>query len=63
MYLELKSEADKCFYLPNSSELIGLNVFVVQGHGCERKSRVSFVVFPFTGVKEEVTGVKFHFYY
>ncbi|XP_013624479.1 PREDICTED: glutathione S-transferase T2-like [Brassica oleracea var. oleracea] len=34
---------------------------VVQGHGCERKSRVCFVVFPFTGVKE-VTGVKFHFY-
>ncbi|KAL0751211.1 hypothetical protein Bca101_033214 [Brassica carinata] len=34
---------------------------VVQGHGCEKKSRVCFVVFPFTGVKE-VTGVKFHFY-
>ncbi|KAH0927461.1 hypothetical protein HID58_019717 [Brassica napus] len=86
MYLELKSEADKCFYLPNSSELMGLNVLVllftfltladliafkfkgshglvkvVQGHGCERKSRVCFAVFPFTGLKE-VTGVKFHFY-
>ncbi|KAH0920273.1 hypothetical protein HID58_027933, partial [Brassica napus] len=55
------SEADKCFYLPNSSELMGLNVPVVQGHGCERKSRVCFAVFPFTGLKE-VTGVKFHFY-